>query len=46
MSPLHLPVVLKRGVYEFYPKNEFVDHLNRMGAANLFLKLVYPFVKS
>ncbi|MFH1470945.1 MAG: hypothetical protein ABIF01_04305, partial [Candidatus Micrarchaeota archaeon] len=26
-SPVHLPSVLKRGVYEFYPKNEFVEHL-------------------
>ncbi|MFH0817834.1 MAG: hypothetical protein V1909_04325 [Candidatus Micrarchaeota archaeon] len=45
ISPIHLPSVLKKGVYEFYPKNEFVEHLNNMGALNLFLKLVYPFVK-
>ena len=45
VSPIHLPSVLKRGVYEHYPKNEFVGHLNEMGALNLFLKLVYPFVK-
>lgn len=44
ISPLHLPEVLKKGVYEFYPKNEFVAHLNEMGSLNLFLKLVYPFV--
>ncbi len=45
ISPVHLPSILKKGVYEFYPKNEFVEHLNNMGALNLFLKLVYPFVK-
>ncbi len=45
MTPIHLQSVLKKGVYEFYPENEFVEHLNNMGALNLLLKLVYPFVK-
>ncbi|MBI5229129.1 hypothetical protein HY991_03390 [Candidatus Micrarchaeota archaeon] len=44
-SPLAFPGLIKQGAFEYFPPNEFVQKLNEMGALDLFMKVVYPFVQ-
>ncbi|MFH1447698.1 MAG: hypothetical protein ABIG39_02445 [Candidatus Micrarchaeota archaeon] len=44
-SRLNLNALFKKEVVEFYPKNEFVAHLNDLGVLKMLLRLVYPFIK-